>query len=67
MTTEATRVGIISCSGEELPEGTTSRVACRRVLEDLQAGQERHHMPAPLYRRWGGGTEVRGPIPDHYR
>jgi hypothetical protein len=39
MTTEATRVGIISCSGEELPEGTTSRVACQRVLEDLQAGK----------------------------
>jgi uncharacterized metal-binding protein len=39
MTTRATRVGIISCSGEEVPEGTISRVACRRVLEDLQAGK----------------------------
>lgn len=39
MTTGARRVGIISCSGEELPEGTTSRIACRRVLEDFQAGK----------------------------
>lgn len=27
------KVGIISCSGEELPEGTISRLATRRVLE----------------------------------
>ena len=29
-------VGIVSCSGEELPEGTTSRFACRKVLEELR-------------------------------
>ncbi|MCE5314461.1 MAG: putative zinc-binding protein [Armatimonadota bacterium] len=27
------KVGIISCSGEEIPEGTISRLATRRVLE----------------------------------
>ncbi len=30
------KVGVISCSGEELPEGTISRLATRRVLELLR-------------------------------
>jgi hypothetical protein len=30
------KVGIISCSGEEIPEGTISRLAVRRVLEALR-------------------------------
>lgn len=30
------KVGIISCSGEEIPEGTISRNAVRRVLESLR-------------------------------
>jgi hypothetical protein len=30
------KVGLISCSGEEMPEGTISRLATRRVLEALQ-------------------------------
>lgn len=30
------KVGIISCSGEDLPEGTISRVATRIVLEKLR-------------------------------
>ena len=30
------KVGIIACSGEELPEGTVSRLATRRVLELLR-------------------------------
>ena len=29
-------VGIVSCSGEELPEGTISRIATRIVLEKLR-------------------------------
>jgi uncharacterized metal-binding protein len=33
---KVTKVGIISCSGEELPEGTLSRQAVRAVLEDLR-------------------------------
>jgi uncharacterized metal-binding protein len=32
-------VGIISCSGEEIPEGTISRLATRRVLETLRPDQ----------------------------
>ena len=31
-----TKVGIIACSGEEIPEGTISRSAVRRVLESLR-------------------------------
>ena len=30
---KTTKVGIISCSGEEIAEGTISRSAVRRVLE----------------------------------
>ncbi len=33
------KVGIISCSGEEIPEGTISRLATRRVLEGLRPQQ----------------------------
>ena len=33
MDIQIARVGIVSCSGEELPEGTLSRLACRRVLD----------------------------------
>jgi uncharacterized metal-binding protein len=32
------KIGIISCSGEEIPEGTISREATRRVLERLRPG-----------------------------
>lgn len=33
------KVGIIACSGEEIPEGTISRVAARKVLDDLMPGE----------------------------
>ncbi len=33
------KVGIISCSGEEIPEGTIARQAVRRVLEALRPQQ----------------------------
>ena len=36
MDTEITKVGIVSCSGESIPEGTISRLATRRVLELLR-------------------------------
>jgi hypothetical protein len=36
MSTEITKVGIVSCSGEAIPEGTISRLATRRVLELLR-------------------------------
>ena len=39
MSDETLRVGIISCSGEEIPEGTISRLATRRVLETLRPDQ----------------------------
>ena len=34
---KTTKVGIISCSGEEIAEGTISRSAVRRVLESLRS------------------------------
>jgi uncharacterized metal-binding protein len=36
MSADVTKVGIISCSGEAIPEGTISRLAARRVLELLR-------------------------------
>jgi hypothetical protein len=33
------KVGIISCSGEAITGGTISRVACRKVLEELRPGK----------------------------
>jgi uncharacterized metal-binding protein len=36
---EGIKVGIISCSGEEIPEGTISRLATRRVLELMRPGR----------------------------
>jgi uncharacterized metal-binding protein len=36
MITEIRKAGIISCSGEAIPEGTISRLATRRVLELLR-------------------------------
>lgn len=38
MNAEMTKVGIISCSGEAIPEGTVARLATRRVLELLRPG-----------------------------
>ena len=39
MNMQNTYVGIVTCSGEEIPEGTTTRLACRKVLEELRPGQ----------------------------
>jgi|WetSurMetagenome_2_1015567.scaffolds.fasta_scaffold46446_2 hypothetical protein len=36
MSAEMTKVGIVACSGEAIPEGTISRLATRRVLELLR-------------------------------
>jgi uncharacterized metal-binding protein len=39
MTDKPGKVGVISCSGEAIPGGTISRVACRKVLEELRPGK----------------------------
>lgn len=39
MAETVSKVGIISCSGEEIPEGTIARQAVRRVLEGLRPQQ----------------------------
>jgi uncharacterized metal-binding protein len=39
MTDKPKKVGIISCSGEAIPGGTISRVACRKILEELRPRQ----------------------------
>ena len=39
MAEAVSKIGIISCSGEEVPEGTIARQAVRRVLEGLRTQQ----------------------------
>jgi hypothetical protein len=39
MSAEITKVGVVSCSGESIAEGTISRLATRRVLESLRPGK----------------------------
>ena len=36
---EVLKVGIVSCSGEAIPEGTLSRLACRKVLDELRPAE----------------------------
>jgi uncharacterized metal-binding protein len=36
MDIQVMKVGIVSCSGEDFPEGTLSRIACRKVLDELK-------------------------------
>jgi uncharacterized metal-binding protein len=35
----AVKVGVVPCNGEAMCEGTITRYACRRVLDQLRAGQ----------------------------
>ncbi len=53
---EVLKVGIVSCSGEEIPGGTLSRVACRKVLEELKPA-ETVTICLPLF--IAGGNEER--------
>ena len=39
MSDEIKKAGIISCSGESIPEGTIARLATRQVLESLRPGE----------------------------
>lgn len=50
------KVGIISCSGEEIPEGTISRIATRLVLEKLRP-EETVTICLPLF--LAGGEDER--------
>ena len=45
------KVGIVACSGEELPEGTVTRLAVLKVLEQLRPA-DTDHLPASLPGRW---------------
>jgi hypothetical protein len=48
------KIGIISCSGEEIPEGTVARQAVRRVLEGLRP-QQTVTLCLPLFLAGDGG------------
>lgn len=56
MNIQVLKVGIVSCSGEEIPGGTISRHACRQVLDELRPG-EAVTICLPLF--IAGGTEER--------
>jgi uncharacterized metal-binding protein len=57
MTLAKNKVGIICCSGEDLPEGTISRVATRLVLEKLRP-DDTVTLCLPLFLT--GGEDERG-------
>ena len=59
------KVGIIACSGEELAEGTVTRLAALKVLHELRRGRT-VTMPAALSRRWRGRPGVRAFPPDDH-
>lgn len=50
------KVGVVTCSGEEIPEGMVSRVAARKVLEELKPN-DTMTICIPLY--LAGGEEER--------
>jgi uncharacterized metal-binding protein len=51
------KVGIIACSGEELPEGTLTRLAALKVLEDLRP-QDTVTICLPLFLAGGEGDRA---------
>jgi len=51
------KVGIVSCSGEEIPEGTISRIATRLVLEKLRP-YETVTICLPLFLAGGEGERT---------
>ncbi len=51
------KVGIIACSGEELPEGTVTRLAALRVLEQLRPG-DTVTICLPLFLAGGAGDRA---------
>jgi len=51
------KVGIVACSGEELPEGTVTRLAALKVLEDLRP-EETVTICLPLFLAGGEGDRA---------
>ena len=51
------KVGLISCSGEELPEGTVTRRAVRKVLESLRP-EDTVTLCLPLFLAGGEGERA---------
>ena len=51
------KVGIVACSGEELPEGTVTRLAALKVLEQLRPG-ETVTICLPLFLAGGEGDRA---------
>ena len=51
------KVGIIACSGEEIPEGTVTRLAVRQVLESLRP-QQTVTICLPLFLAGGEGDRA---------
>jgi hypothetical protein len=51
------KVGIVACSGEELPEGTVTRLGALKVLEELRPGQT-VTICLPLFLAGGAGDRA---------
>ena len=60
------KVGMVACSGEELPEGTVTRLAALQVLEQLRPA-ETVTICLPLFLAGGEGIARSHALPDHRR
>ncbi len=60
------KVGIVSCSGEELPEGTVTRLAALKVLEKLRPA-DTVTICLPLFLAGGAGDRAFAAFLPHHR
>ena len=60
------KVGIVACSGEELAEGTVTRLAALKVLHELQTRPNSDDLSAAVPGGRRGRPRVREAPPDHH-
>ncbi len=61
------KVGIIACSGEEIAEGTVTRLAALKVLEVIAPAADRNDLPAAVSRGRRRGPCLCAFLPDDRR
>ena len=65
MDIQVMKVGVVSCSGEEIPEGTLCRLACRKVLDERPGETVTICLPL-VYRRRGRRAHLCIQLPHHH-
>ena len=67
LTSRKKKVGIVACSGEELAEGTVTRLAALKVLEAAAPAGDGDDLPAAVPGRRRGRPGFCPLLPDHRR